>query len=144
LVYYKEFAVKGNVVDLAVGFILGVAFSKIVTSLVNDIIMPPIGMLMGGVNFSDLYITLNGQSYPSLVAAKTAGAPVIAYGSFINTIIEFLIVALVLFFLIKAINRMKRQAPPAAPNTKKCPFCKENISKDAVRCSHCTSDFSNA
>jgi large conductance mechanosensitive channel len=141
---FKEFAVKGNVVDLAVGFILGVAFSKIVTSLVNDIIMPPIGMLLGGVNFADLYITLNGQSYPSLVAAKAAGAPVIAYGSFINTIIEFLIVALALFFLIKAINRMKRQAPPAAPNTKECPFCKENIPKDAVRCSHCTSDLSKS
>ena len=139
---FKEFAVKGNVVDLAVGFILGVAFSKIVTSLVNDVIMPPIGMLLGGVNFSDLFITLNGQSYASIVEAKAAGAPVIAYGSFINTIIEFLIVALALFFVIKGINKMKREKPPAEPNTKECPFCKESIPKEAVRCSHCTSDLS--
>lgn len=136
---FKEFAVKGNVIDLAVGFILGAAFGKIVTSLVNDIIMPPIGMLLGGVNFADMFISLNGQSYESLEVAKAAGAPVIAYGSFINIIIEFLIIALVLFFIIKTINRMKRQQPPAEPNTKDCPYCKESIPKAAVRCPHCTS-----
>jgi large conductance mechanosensitive channel len=142
---FKEFAVKGNVVDLAVGFILGAAFGKIVTSLVNDVIMPPIGMALGGVNFTDLFISLDGQTYASLDVAKAAGAPVIAYGSFINVIIEFLIVALALFFLIKAINRLKRKeeaAPPAPPNTKDCPFCAESIPKAAIRCPHCTSDLS--
>ncbi|MDM7913214.1 MAG: large conductance mechanosensitive channel protein MscL, partial [Methanotrichaceae archaeon] len=101
---FKEFAVKGNVIDLAVGFILGAAFGKIVTSLVNDIIMPPIGMLLGGVNFTDLFISLDGKSYASLEIAQAAGAPVIAYGAFVNVIIEFLIIALALFFVIKAIN----------------------------------------
>jgi large conductance mechanosensitive channel len=138
---FKEFAVKGNVIDLAVGFILGAAFGKIVTSLVNDIIMPPIGMLLGGVNFTDLFISLDGKSYASLEIAQAAGAPVIAYGSFINVIIEFLIIALALFFMIKAINRLKRQEPPAPPNTKDCPYCKESIPKEAVRCPRCTSDL---
>jgi large conductance mechanosensitive channel len=138
---FKEFAVKGNVIDLAVGFILGAAFGKIVTSLVNDIIMPPIGMLLGGVNFTDLFISLDGTSYASLEIAQAAGAPVIAYGTFINVIIEFLIIALALFFVIKAVNRLKRQEPPAAPNTKDCPYCKESIPKEAVRCPHCTSDL---
>lgn len=141
---FKEFAAKGNVIDLAVGFILGAAFGKIVTSLVNDIIMPPIGMLLGGVNFADLFISLDGKSYPSLAAATAAGAPIIAYGSFINVIIEFLIIALALFFIIKAINRLKREEPPAAPNTKDCPYCKESIAKEAVRCPHCTSDLAKA
>ena len=106
---FKEFAMKGNVVDLAVGFILGAAFGKIVSSLVNDVIMPPIGLLLGGVDFSNLFITLNGQTYTSLDAAKLAGAPTINYGVFVNTIIEFLIVALAIFFLIKTINQMKRK-----------------------------------
>ncbi|MDD1752566.1 MAG: large-conductance mechanosensitive channel protein MscL [Methanotrichaceae archaeon] len=109
-----------------------------------NIIMPPIGMLLGGVNSSDLYVTLDGQSYPSLVAAKAAGAPVIAYGSFINTIIEFLIVALALFFLIKEINKMKREKPSLSRTQKECPFCKESIPMEAVRCSHCTSALSKA
>ncbi|HSD59199.1 MAG TPA: large-conductance mechanosensitive channel protein MscL [Methanotrichaceae archaeon] len=138
---FKEFAVKGNVIDLAVGFVLGAAFGKIVTSLVNDIVMPPIGMLLGGVNFADLFISLDGTSYASLEIAQAAGAPVIAYGAFINIIIEFLIIALALFFVIKSINRLKRQEPPAEPNTKDCPYCKESIPKEAVRCPHCTSDL---
>jgi large conductance mechanosensitive channel len=140
---FKEFAVKGNVVDLAVGFILGAAFGKIVTSLVNDIIMPPIGMALGGVNFADLFVSLDGQSYASLALAQAAGAPIIAYGSFINVIIEFLIVALALFFLIKTINRLKRkeEAAPPALNTKNCPYCAETIPKAAVRCPHCTSNL---
>jgi large conductance mechanosensitive channel len=141
---FKEFAAKGNVVDLAVGFILGAAFGKIVTSLVNDVIMPPIGLVTGGVNFADLFVPLGGKGYASLAEAQAAGAPVIAYGSFINTIIEFLIVALALFFLIRAINRLKRQEPPAPPNTKDCPYCKESIPKEAVRCPHCTSDLAKA
>ncbi len=138
---FKEFAVKGNVIDLAVGFVLGAAFGKIVTSLVNDVIMPPIGMLLGGVNFADLFVSLDGLSYASLDAAKAVGAPVLAYGSFINTIIEFLIIALALFFVIKTINRLKRQEPPAPPNTKDCPYCKESIPKEAIRCPRCTSDL---
>ncbi len=141
---FKEFAAKGNVIDLAVGFILGAAFGKIVTALVNDVIMPPIGMLTGGVNFTDLFVSLNGKAYASLAEAQAAGAPIIAYGSFINTIIEFLIIALVLFFMIKSINRLKRQQPPAEPNTKDCPYCKESIPKAAVRCPHCTSDLAKA
>jgi large conductance mechanosensitive channel len=139
---FKEFAIKGNVVDLAVGFILGAAFGKIVSSLVNDVIMPPIGLLLGGVDFTNLFITLNGQTYASLDAAKLAGAPTINYGIFINTIIEFLIVALAIFFIIKSINQMKRkEVPPLPPNTKPCPFCKESIPQEAIRCPHCTSDL---
>jgi large conductance mechanosensitive channel len=138
---FKEFAIKGNVIDLAVAVVIGAAFSKVVTSLVNDIIMPPIGMLLGGVNFNDLFISLNGESYPSLSVAQAAGAPVISYGVFINTIIEFIIVALAIFVMIKAINRTKKKEAPAAPYTKECPYCKESIPKAAVRCSHCTSDL---
>ena len=117
---FKAFAMRGNVIDLAIGIIIGVAFGAIVTSLVNDIIMPPIGLLLGNVNFSDLYINLSGTTYPSLVAAKAAGAPVIAYGLFINTIINFLIIAFVVFLIVKTINKMtateKKEAPPAPPS----------------------------
>ncbi|MFN3607527.1 MAG: large conductance mechanosensitive channel protein MscL [Hyphomonas sp.] len=115
---FKEFALKGNLVDLAVGFILGGAFGTIVTSLVNDIMMPPLGMMMGGVDFADLFISLNGMEYVSLVAATEAGAPVIAYGRFINAVISFVIMALALFFVIKGMNTLKKKeeaAPPPAP-----------------------------
>jgi large conductance mechanosensitive channel len=115
---FREFAVKGNVVDLAVGIIIGVAFGKIVSSLVDDVIMPPIGLLLGQVDFSNLFINLSGQEFASLAAARAAGAPVIAYGSFINTVISFIIVALAVFILVKQINRLKRYAgaeEPAAP-----------------------------
>jgi large conductance mechanosensitive channel len=112
---FKEFAMRGNVVDLAVGIIIGVAFGAIVTSLVNDVVMPPIGVLMGNVDFSDLFINLSGQEYPSLAAARAAGAPVIAYGAFINTVINFIIVALVIFILVKGMNRLRQQAPAAPP-----------------------------
>lgn len=115
---FKEFALKGNLVDLAVGFILGGAFGTIVTSLVNDIMMPPLGMLMGGVDFADLFISLNGTDYASLVAATEAGAPVIAYGKFINAVISFVIMALALFFVIRGMNTLKKKeeaAPPPAP-----------------------------
>ena len=118
---FREFAIKGNVVDLAVGLIIGAAFGKIVSSLVDDVIMPPIGMLLGQVDFSDLFITLSGQELASLAAARAAGAPVIAYGSFINTIINFVIVAFAVFLLVKQINRLRRiagiedTAPPAPP-----------------------------
>ena len=114
---FKDFAVKGNVVDLAVGIIIGAAFGKIVTSLVNDVVMPPIGKLMGGVDFSSMFFDLSGTAPASLAAAKAAGAPVIAYGAFINTILDFVIVAFVIFLMIKQINRMKKkaEAAPAAP-----------------------------
>lgn len=115
---FKEFALKGNLVDLAVGFILGGAFGTIVTSLVNDIMMPPLGMLMGGSDFSDLFISLNGQAYASLAAASEAGAPVIAYGKFINALISFVIMAFALFFVVKGMNTLKKKeaaAPPPAP-----------------------------
>ena len=115
---FKEFAMRGNVVDLAVGIIIGVAFGAIVTSLVNDVIMPPIGLAMGNVDFSDLFINLSGQEYASLAAARDAGAPVIAYGAFINAVINFIIVALVIFILVKGMNRLRRkqeQAPEETP-----------------------------
>lgn len=138
---FKEFALKGNMLDLAVAVIIGGAFGKIITSLVNDIIMPPIGLLLGGLNFSDLYINLSGKAYPSLAAAQEAGAPTLNYGMFLNTIIDFLIVAIVLFLVIRAFNKMKKPAPAAAPTTKVCPFCQTEIPLKAVRCPHCTSEL---
>jgi large conductance mechanosensitive channel len=114
---FKEFAMRGNVVDLAVGIIIGVAFGAIINSLVNDVIMPPIGVLMGNVDFSDLFINLSDQEYPSLAAAREAGAPVIAYGAFINTVINFIIVALVIFILVKGMNRLREQQEQAPEET---------------------------
>lgn len=138
---FKEFAVKGNVVDLAVGVIIGAAFGKIVTSFVSDVVMPPLGMIMGKVNFSDLFIDLSGQGFTSLKAAKDAGAPVIGYGLFINTVIDFVIIAFVIFMVIKQINRFKREPAPALPNTKDCPFCCSSVPIPAKRCPHCTSEL---
>lgn len=135
---FKEFAMKGNVMDMAVGVIIGGAFGKIVTSAVNDVIMPPVGMAMGKVDFKDLFISLNGNSYASLEAAKQAGAPVLAYGSFFNSILDFLILALIIFIFIKQLNRLKKEAPPE-PEKRKCPFCKSEIDDEATRCPHCTS-----
>lgn len=139
---FKEFAVKGNVVDMAVGIIIGAAFGKIVTSLVEDIIMPPIGLLLGKVDFANLYINLSGQHYDSLDAAKAAGAAVIRYGVFLNQAIGFVIVAFAVFMMVKAVNRLRKdQAPaPAAPE-KQCPFCKTAIPLEATRCPHCTSQL---
>jgi large conductance mechanosensitive channel len=138
---FKEFAMRGNVVDLAVGVVIGVAFGAIVTSLVNDIIMPPIGLLAGGLDFKDLFIALNGQAYPSLAAAKTAGAPVIAYGQFLNTVINFLIIAFAIYLLVKQVNRFMPK-PPAPAVMKDCPYCLTSIPDKAVRCAHCTSELS--
>lgn len=135
---FREFALKGNVIDLAVAFIMGAAFGKIITSLVTDIIMPPIGVLMGGVDFSSLFINLSGTAYPSLAAAKEAGAATINYGVFIMTIVDFLIVAFAMFLIVKQINRSKK-AEVAAPETKDCPFCFTKVPLPASRCPACTS-----
>jgi len=144
---FKDFAVKGNVVDMAVGIIIGAAFGTIVNSLVNDILMPPIGVLLGNVDFSGLFLVLKDGKVPapyvSLADAKTAGAVTLNYGLFINTIISFLIVSFAIFLLVKNINRMKReeQAPPPAPVTKDCPFCLSAVPIKAVKCGHCTSEL---
>ncbi|NYT02898.1 MAG: large conductance mechanosensitive channel protein MscL [Methanosarcinales archaeon] len=141
---FKEFAVKGNVVDMAVGIIIGVAFGKIVTSMVNDILMPPIGLLIGNVDFTNLYITLSGGQYPSLAEAQAAGAVTINYGLFLNTLIEFIIVAFAIFVMVRQINRLKLKEVPPPPNTKECPFCKSAIPIKAVRCPNCTSALESA
>ncbi len=141
---FKEFAMKGNVLDMAVGIIIGAAFGKIITSFVSDILMPPLGLLLGKMDFSGLFINLSGQSYPTIAAAKAAGAATLNYGIFINTIIDFLIVAFAIFLLIKQVNRLKRQPPAAAPNAKDCPFCASSIPIQASRCPHCTSQLNPA
>jgi len=130
------------VIDLAVGVVIGAAFGKIVTSLVNDLIMPPIGKLTGGLNFSDLFVDLTGKGYATLAAAKEAGAATLNYGSFIQAIVDFLIVAFVIFLVIKQVNRFK--APPPAPDTRDCPFCLTKIPQKASRCSACTSQVEPA
>jgi large conductance mechanosensitive channel len=137
----KEFAMRGNVMDMAVGIIIGAAFGRIITSLVNDVLMPPIGLLLGKVDFSSLFINLSGTAYPSLADARKAGASVIAYGAFLNTVLDFVIVALVIFLLIKQVNRLKKPAPVATPSTKDCPFCLSAIPVRATRCAHCTSQL---
>ncbi len=141
---FKEFIMRGNVMDLAVGIVIGAAFGAIVNSLVKDIIMPPIGLLLGKINFTDLFINLSGTPYASLKAAQDAGAATINYGVFINTIINFIIVALAIFFVVKAVNRMRKPAPaaaPAAPTTKECPHCFTQIPLKATRCPNCTSEL---
>ena len=143
---FKEFAMRGNVIDMAVGIIIGGAFGPIVQSLVKDILMPPIGLLMGGVDFTDLFLTLKqgmpSGPYRTLVEAQAAGAVTVNYGVFVNFVISFLIVAFAVFLLIKAINRMKRkeEAPPAVPTTKECPFCRMTIPITATKCGFCTSE----
>jgi large conductance mechanosensitive channel len=137
---FRAFAMRGNVVDLAVGIIIGAAFSKIVSSLVSDIIMPPVGLLLGRVDFSNLFLNLSGQSYSTLAEAKAAGAPTINYGLFLNTVIDFAIVAFAIFLLVRLINRL-HQAPPATPTTKACPYCVSVIPLNASRCPQCTSEL---
>jgi large conductance mechanosensitive channel len=136
---FKAFVMKGNVLDLAVAVIIGAAFGTIVTSMVNDVIMPPIGLLLGGVDFKDLLIALNGQSYPTLTAAKAAAAPVIAYGQFLNTVINFLIIAFVIFIIVRAASKLQK---PAAVTTKDCAYCATSIPVLAKRCPNCTSALS--
>lgn len=138
---FKAFAIKGNVVDLAIGIVIGTAFGKIVTSFVNDILTPPLGVLMGGLDFSNLFIDLSGKSVESLAQAKAAGAATLNYGVFINTLIDFTIVAFALFIVVKQINRLKREPAPADPTTKTCPYCCSEIPLKATRCGHCTSEL---
>jgi large conductance mechanosensitive channel len=145
---FKEFAMRGNVIDMAVGIIIGAAFGTIVTSLVADILMPPVGLLLGNIDFANLFIVLKEGAkvagpYASVAAAKAAGAVTINYGFFINTVISFLIVAFAVFLLVRNINRLKQQeeAPPAVPTTKECPYCISTIPIKATRCSHCTSEL---
>lgn len=143
---FKEFAVRGNMIDLAVGIIVGGAFTTIVNSLVNDLINPVLGLVIGKIDFSSLYVTLDGGSYKSLADAEAAGAAVLKYGSFISNIINFIIMALVVFCLVKAINKLRtpKKEAPAAPTTKVCPYCKSEIAIDAVRCPHCTSEVTES
>ena len=142
---FKEFIMRGNVVDLAVGIIIGAAFGKIVTSLVSDILMPPLGLVLGKMDFSGLFINLSGAVYPSLAAAKAAGAPTINYGAFINTIVDFLIVSAAIFFIVLQIAKLRKtQEPPAPPSTKECPYCMSAIAIKATRCPHCTSEVKTA
>jgi large conductance mechanosensitive channel len=139
---FKEFAMRGNVLDLAVGVVIGAAFGKIVASLVDDVLMPPLGRLLGHVDFSSLFLNLSDKSYETLAAAKAAGAPTLNYGNFINTIINFLIVALAIFLLIRIVNRWAiKPAPAAAPTTKDCPQCAMPVPLAAKRCGHCTSQI---
>ena len=142
---FRDFIARGNVIDLAVGVIIGAAFGKIVTTLVEGIIMPPIGLLLGRIDFSSLFYALDGSNPASLAAAKQAGTPVIAYGQFINDVIGFVIVALAVFLLVKQVNRIKsavdRPLPSAAPTTKDCQYCASTISILAKRCPHCTSQL---
>ncbi len=142
---FKEFAVKGNVIDMAVGIIIGGAFGTIAKTLVSQVIMPPIGLLLGGVDFSNLFITLKEGAkagpYATLEAAKEAGAVTMNLGLFINAVISFLIVAFVVFLLIKQVNKLKKEEPKAAPTTKACDFCKSSIAIEATRCPNCTSEL---
>jgi len=138
---FKEFAMRGNVIDLAIGVIIGGAFGKIISSLVADVIMPLIGLLLGKINFANLFLNLSPEKYATLAAAQEAGAPTLNYGIFINAIVDFLIVAFVIFLVIKGINKMQRPAPEPAPTTKKCPYCFTEIPIEAKRCPNCTSQL---
>ena len=141
---FKTFIMRGNVLDLAVAVIIGAAFGKIVSSLVNDVLMPPLGLLLGKMDFSSLFINLSGKDYSSLASAKAAGAATINYGLFLNAVIDFLIVAFVIFLVIRAANRLQRPKPAPAPAAKECPYCFSNIPIKATRCPACTSELKPA
>jgi large conductance mechanosensitive channel len=138
---FKEFIMRGNVMDMAVGVIVGGAFSNIVNSLVNDVIMPVISLATGKIDFSNLFISLNGEKYATLAAAQDAGAAVFAYGNFIQQIIQFLIIAFCIFMVVKGMNKLRKPEPEAAPTTKVCPFCKNEVPLEATRCGFCTSEL---
>lgn len=139
---FRKFLLRGNVLELAVGIVIGAAFTAVVTSFVTDILMPPIGLALGGRNFNDLFVSLNGVPYPSLAVAKAAGAPTLNYGVFFNAVLNFVIVGFAVFMLVRAVNRM--MAPPAPPATRECPYCTAAISVRAVRCPQCTSEVTAA
>jgi large conductance mechanosensitive channel len=136
---FKKFVMRGNVLDMAVGIVIGAAFGKIISTFVNGVLMPPIGLLLGGVDFSNLFINLSDQTYASFAAATEAGAPVIAYGQFINVVLDFLIVAFAIFIVVRAVGRMRKEEPAAAPTTRDCPECLSSIPIAARRCRFCTS-----
>ena len=136
---FKEFAMRGNMLDMAVGIIIGAAFGKIITSLVGDVLMPPLGLVLGKVDFSNLFLNISGKSYDSLAAAKAAGAPTINYGLFLNNIIDFLIVAFAVFMLIRQVNRLKKAETAPMAVTRECPYCLSAVAMKATRCPHCTS-----
>ena len=140
---FKEFAVKGNVIDMAVGVIIGGAFSTIVGSMVNDLFMPVLGLATGKINFSELYISLDGVAYPTLADAQAVSAPVFAYGNFIQNVIQFILLAFCVFLFVKAVNKLKKEEPaaPAAPTTKTCPYCLSEIPIGATKCAHCASEL---
>lgn len=138
---FKEFALKGNVIDLAVGIIIGAAFNKVVQSLVNDIIMPPIGMVLGKVDFSALFLDLSRKHYETLAEAKKAGAATINYGLFVNTVVDFTIMAFVVFLMVRQINRLRREASTVPPDARECPYCLSKVAIKAVRCPFCTSQL---
>ena len=141
---FREFAMRGNVLDMAIGIIIGTAFGKIITSFVNDILMPPIGVLLGKVNFANLFVNLSPQRYQRLADAKAAGASTLNYGLFLNTVIDFIIVAFVIFLLIRQVNRFKKKEEPAVPTTKDCPYCLSVVPVKAIRCAHCASELKPA
>jgi len=144
---FKDFVMRGSVVELAIGVVIGAAFGKVVTSFVGDLLMPPIGMMLGRADFSTLFISLTGQPYPTLAAAKAAGAPTLNYGAFLQAIVDFVIIAFAIFLLIRQVNRLfpPVAAPVAAPvTTRPCPLCLSNIPLRATRCAHCTSEVKPA
>jgi large conductance mechanosensitive channel len=138
---FKEFALRGNVVDMAVGIIIGTAFGKIITSMVNDILMPPIGLVLGKVDFSNLFVSLSGGQFDTVAKAKEAGVPTLNYGLFLNTVLDFVIVAFVIFLVVRQMNRLKKVEPTAPPQVKDCPYCLTSIALKATRCPHCTSEI---
>jgi large conductance mechanosensitive channel len=138
---FKEFAMRGNVLDMAVGIVIGAAFGQIVSSFVADILMPPIGRLIGHVDFSNLFVSLSGTHYDTVAAAKAAGAATLNYGLFLNTVINFLIVAFAVFLLVRQVNRMSPKPAPAAPTTRDCPYCLSAVPLGATKCAHCTSEL---
>lgn len=143
---FKEFAMRGTVLDMAIGIIIGAAFGKIINSFVSDLLMPPLGLILGKVDFSNLFINLSGKSFASLAEAKATGAPTLNYGIFVNTVIDFIIVAFAIFLLVRQVNRLKRtqEAAPAAPTTKECVYCLSSVPIKATRCPHCTSELKAA